>query len=170
MWQIDRGLSLIAFLAIALLILPSKTWAAEGIDVKVVAEWPVDIPGVEKMQLRTVEFQPGASLTDFEVKFFEFCNATQGDWAVKKSVHRRDRLAYRRKPVAHAVPGHQGQYHQPGKRTGRSVCLQADRKGDVMPGDAFGALRWALAELVTAWIGLAQPGMADERVEGAPEE
>ena len=38
----------------------------------------------------------------------------------------------------------------PGKRTGRSVCLQADRKGDVMPGDAFGALRWALAELVTA--------------------
>ncbi len=83
MWQINRSLSLIAFLAIALLILPSKTWAAEGIDVKVVAEWPVDIPGVEKMRLRRVEFQPGASLTDFEVKFFEFCNATQGDWAVK---------------------------------------------------------------------------------------
>ncbi len=75
MWQIDRGLSLIAFLAIALLILPSKTWAAEGIDVKVVAEWPVDIPGVEKMRLRRVEFQPGASLTDFEAKFFEFSNA-----------------------------------------------------------------------------------------------
>ena len=39
-----------------------------------------------------------------------------------------------------------------------------------MPGDACGALRWALAALVTAWIGLAQRGMADERVEGAPEE
>ncbi len=83
MWQINRSLSLIALLAIALLILPSKTWAAEGIDVKVVAEWPVDIPGVEMVQLRRVEFQPGASLTDFEVKFFEFCNATQGEWAVK---------------------------------------------------------------------------------------
>ncbi len=78
MWQIDRGLSLIAFLAIALLIMPSKSWAAEppeGIDVKVVAEWPVDIPGVEKMRLRRVEFPPGASLTDFEAKFFEFSNA-----------------------------------------------------------------------------------------------
>ena len=83
MWQINRSLSLIAFLAIALLILPSKTWAAEGIDVKVVAEWPVDIPGVEKVLLRRVEFQPGASLTDFEVKFVDFCNATQGEWAIK---------------------------------------------------------------------------------------
>ncbi len=36
-----------------------------------------------------------------------------------------------------------------------------------MSGDAFGALRWALAALVTAWIGLAQPGLADGRVEGA---
>ena len=83
MWQINRDLSLIAFLAIALLILPSRTWAAEGIDVKVIAEWPVDIPGVEKIQLRRVEFQPGAALMDFEVKFFDFCNATQGEWAVK---------------------------------------------------------------------------------------
>ena len=83
MWQINRSLSLIAFLAIALLILPSKIWAAEGIDVKVVAEWPVDIPGVEKVLLRRVEFQPGASLTDFEVKFVDFCNATQGEWAIK---------------------------------------------------------------------------------------
>jgi hypothetical protein len=65
------------------LILPSRTWAAEGIDMKVIAEWPVDTPGVEMVQLRRVEFQPGASLTDFEVKFFEFCNATQGEWAVK---------------------------------------------------------------------------------------
>ncbi len=83
MWQINRSLSLIAFLAMALLILPSKTWAAEGIDVKVVAEWPVDIPGVEKVLLRRVEFQPGASLTDFEMKFVDFCNATQGEWAIK---------------------------------------------------------------------------------------
>ncbi len=83
MRHINRSLSLIALLAIALLILPSKTWAAEGIDVKVVAEWPVDIPGVEKVLLRRVEFQPGASLTDFEMKFIDFCNATQGEWMIK---------------------------------------------------------------------------------------
>ncbi len=83
MWQINRSLSLIAFLAIVMLILPSKTWAAEGIDVKIIAEWPVDIPGVEKVLLRRVEFQPGASLTDFEMKFIDFCNATQGEWVIK---------------------------------------------------------------------------------------
>ena len=35
------------------------------------------------MQLRRVEFQPGAKLTDFEVEYVDFCNATQGQWAVK---------------------------------------------------------------------------------------
>ena len=81
MWQINRSLSLIVFLAIALLILPSKSWAAEGIDVKVVAEWPVDIPGIEKMQLRRVVFQPGATI-DLTIEHVEFCNGTQGEWAV----------------------------------------------------------------------------------------
>ena len=58
----NRGLSLATLLAIALLILPSKSWAAdspEGIDAKVVAAWPIDNPGVEKLLLRRVEFQPG---------------------------------------------------------------------------------------------------------------
>ncbi len=81
MRHINRSLSLIAFLAIALLILPSKTWAAEGIESKVVAEWPVDIPGIEKMQLRRVVFQPGATI-DLTIKYVEFCNGTQGEWAV----------------------------------------------------------------------------------------
>ena len=81
MWQINRSLSLIAFLAIALLILPGKSWAAEGIDVKVVAEWPIDIPGIEKMQLRRVVFQPGATI-DLTIEHVEFCNGTQGEWAV----------------------------------------------------------------------------------------
>ncbi len=81
MWQINRSLSLIAFLAIALLILPGKSWAAEGIDVKVVAEWPIDIPGIEKMQLRRVVFQPGATI-DLTIEYVEFCNGTQGEWAV----------------------------------------------------------------------------------------
>ena len=81
MRQINRSLSLIAFLAIALLILPSKTWAAEGIESKVVAEWPVDIPGIEMMQLRRVVFQPGATI-DLTIEYVEFCNGTQGEWAV----------------------------------------------------------------------------------------
>ncbi len=81
MRHINRSLSLIAFLAIALLILPSKSWAAEGIESKVVAEWPVDIPGVEKMQLRRVVFQPGATV-DLTIEYVEFCNGTQGEWAV----------------------------------------------------------------------------------------
>ncbi len=81
MLHISRSLSLIAFMAIALLILPSKSWAAEGIDVKVVAEWPVDIPGIEKMQLRRVVFQPGATI-DLTIEHVEFCNGTQGEWAV----------------------------------------------------------------------------------------
>ena len=82
MRHINRSLSLIAFLVIALLILPSKTWAAEGMESKVVAEWPVEIPGIEKMQLLRVEFQPGATVTDREVKLVDFCNGTQGEWAV----------------------------------------------------------------------------------------
>ena len=81
MLHISRSLSLIAFMAIALLILPSKSWAAEGIESKVVAEWPVDIPGIEKMQLRRVEFQPGATIT-LPITHWEFCNGTQGEWAV----------------------------------------------------------------------------------------
>ncbi len=65
----------------ALLVVPTQTWAAEGIDVKVVAEWPVDIPGIEKMQLRRVVFQPGATI-DLTIEYVEFCNGTQGEWAV----------------------------------------------------------------------------------------
>ena len=83
MSHIIRSVSLIACLVLALLIVPGKAFAAEGVDVKVIAEWPVDIPGVEKMQLRRVEFQPGATLSDFEVKFVDFCNATQGTWVLE---------------------------------------------------------------------------------------
>lgn len=61
---------------------PGASRADGHIDVKVVADWPVDIPGVEKVQLRRVEFAPGAELRNFEVEYNEFCNATQGEWAV----------------------------------------------------------------------------------------
>lgn len=82
MLRLHNNLIAVAFLAIALLLPPGKGWAAEGIDVKVIAEWPVDLPGVERVQLRRVEFQPGATLENFEVSHYDFCNATQGEWAV----------------------------------------------------------------------------------------
>ena len=64
-----------------LLSVPVQSWAAEGWDIKVVAEWPVDNPGVEKVLLRRVEAQPGASI-DLTLKDVDFCNATQGTWSV----------------------------------------------------------------------------------------
>ncbi len=81
MWQINRSLSLIAFLAIALLTLPQAVEAQEGIDAKNVAEWPVDNPGVEKVVLQRFEFAPGASMDD-TIKAYEFCNGVQGEWTV----------------------------------------------------------------------------------------
>jgi len=71
----------VVLLPFALLSLPQSLEAAEDIDVKVVAEWPVDTPGVEQVHLRRVEFAPGASL-DLTMEHFDFCNATQGEWAV----------------------------------------------------------------------------------------
>lgn len=83
MRRINRKSSLLALLVAVSLVLPSHVVAAEDVDVKVVAEWPVDISGVEKVQLRRVEFQPGASLTDFEVEHVDFCNATAGEWVLE---------------------------------------------------------------------------------------
>ncbi len=81
MRHISRSLSLIAFLAIALLTLPQAVEAQEGIDAKNVAEWPVDNPGVEKVVLQRFEFAPGASMDD-TIKAYEFCNGVQGEWTV----------------------------------------------------------------------------------------
>jgi len=46
---------------VALLLLPAKSWSQglpEGIEVTVVAEHPVNIPGVEKVILLKFTFQP----------------------------------------------------------------------------------------------------------------
>ena len=78
-----RGLLTVApILAAFLVFSPVQSRADEHINVTVVAEWPVDNnPGVEKMILRRVEFQPGASV-DITMEDVDFCNATQGEWAV----------------------------------------------------------------------------------------
>ena len=81
MRHINRNLSLIAFLAIALLTLPQAVEAQEGIVGIDVAEWPIDNPGVEKVVLQRFEFAPGASM-EFTMEAYEFCNGVQGEWTV----------------------------------------------------------------------------------------
>jgi len=71
-----------SFPAVFLLLLffPVQSWSQElpeGIEVTVAAEYPVDIPGIEKVVLKRFTFQPGASL-DLTVDETAFCNATQG--------------------------------------------------------------------------------------------
>lgn len=77
----------VVFLAAAVLLLSAPlldsaaAQAPEGVNVKVVAEWPVDNPGVEKVILRRVEFAPGATI-DVTMEHFDFCNGVQGEWTV----------------------------------------------------------------------------------------
>ena len=70
-----------AFLAAILLFLPGKGWAAElpeGVDVQVMAEYAVDIPNVEKVELRRIVLEPGATLANIPINDQVFCTATQG--------------------------------------------------------------------------------------------
>ena len=70
----------IAALAFVLLV-PLGIHAQEGITATDVAEWPVDIAGVEKVVLQRFEFAPGASM-DLTIEAYEFCNGVQGEWTV----------------------------------------------------------------------------------------
>ncbi len=54
----------------------------EGVEAAVVAEYPVNIPGVEKVKLLKFTFQPGAVLKDFYLEATEFCTVTQGTFTV----------------------------------------------------------------------------------------
>lgn len=51
------------FLAIALLIVPSKGWAAglpDGVTIDVVAEYPTEVSGLDKVLFRKITLKPGA--------------------------------------------------------------------------------------------------------------
>jgi hypothetical protein len=61
-----RTLSLttaITFLAIAHLAVPSKGWAGmpEGVIIDAIAEYPSEVPGLEKIVLRKITLKPGSS-------------------------------------------------------------------------------------------------------------
>ena len=47
------------------------------------------------------------------------------------------------------------------------MSLQADRERLVISMTPLRTLLWALTALAVAWIGLAQPGLADQRTEGS---
>ena len=51
------------FLAVALLAVPSKGWAGmpEGVIIDAIAEYPSEVPGLEKILLRKITLKPGAS-------------------------------------------------------------------------------------------------------------
>ncbi len=69
------------FLAIALFLSTAQSWAqelAEGVAVATVATYPVDLPGIEKVELRKWTLEPGAILKDLKIKDQFFCNVTQG--------------------------------------------------------------------------------------------
>lgn len=80
--MLNYGSSLVvgAFLAITLLISPAQSWSQdlpEGVGVAIVATYPVDLPGIEKVELRKVTLEPGATW-ELTVKDNFFCNVTQG--------------------------------------------------------------------------------------------
>ena len=69
-----------AFLAAVLLIAPSKGRAAElpeGVTYQTVAEYSVDVSGLEKVVLRKIILEPGATW-EVTVNDQVFCNVTQG--------------------------------------------------------------------------------------------
>ncbi len=80
MLRISSMLISTAFLAAVLLIAPSKGRAAElpeGVTVQTVAEYSVDVSGLEKVVMRKIILEPGASW-EVTVDDQVFCNVTQG--------------------------------------------------------------------------------------------
>lgn len=73
-----------ALVAIGIVLGIATAHAEEGprpVAVTVVAEYPGQLEGIDKVQLRRVVFQPGASV-ELTVDGIEFCNGTAGTWTV----------------------------------------------------------------------------------------
>ena len=71
------------FLAIALLAVPGQGWAGlpEGVTVKLLAEYPTKVSGLEKILFRKITLKPGATWT-FTVPAQSVCQATKGELEV----------------------------------------------------------------------------------------
>lgn len=54
----------------------------EGVRVEVLAEHPADLPGIDKVQVRKLTLEPGASLANFVIAERIYCISTKGEVAV----------------------------------------------------------------------------------------
>lgn len=86
--MINRNAFLIAAPVVAvlflLLVVPSQGWSkevAKGVTVDLVAEYPVDVPGIEKVLLQKLTMAPG-SVLEGTVIGITFCNTTRGSISV----------------------------------------------------------------------------------------
>ena len=80
MMRISSLLLSMAFLAAALLIMPSNGWAAglpKGVTIDVIAEYASKTSGVEKILFRKITIKPGASWT-LTVPDQSLCQGTKG--------------------------------------------------------------------------------------------
>ncbi len=55
---------------------------AEGVTVTVLAEYTTTVPGLAKVRLIKVEYEPGASIPESLIRSDEFCTITQGALSV----------------------------------------------------------------------------------------
>ena len=71
------------FLAIALLAVPGQGWAQppEGVTIKLIAEYPTKVSGLEKILFRKMSLKPGAAWT-LTVPAQSVCQATKGELEV----------------------------------------------------------------------------------------
>ena len=74
-------LTVILLVAIPILVTAGDAYPVElpdGITVTVIAEFPSKVPGLEKMRLVKVVFQPGAKFDNILVPNEEYCRLEQG--------------------------------------------------------------------------------------------
>ncbi len=55
---------------------------AEGVTVTVVAEYATTVPGLEKIRLIRVDYEPGAGIPEALIRSDEFCTITRGALSV----------------------------------------------------------------------------------------
>jgi quercetin dioxygenase-like cupin family protein len=71
----------ILMFAVAMMLMTTSAPAQglpKGVSLKVMAEFPSEIPGIEKIQLLEFRLEPGAKLENFVHQETDFCTAKQG--------------------------------------------------------------------------------------------
>ncbi len=82
MLKYRSSLGIAPFLAVLLLLFPMQSWSAElpeGMSVKVLATFPSEIPGIEKVVLKEMRLEPGAKRENYVVGATVLCTVIQGE-------------------------------------------------------------------------------------------